>query len=355
MMRQVSPAQKIPREIQRIAAENRLGRPRLLCKSVKETGLYRLIGPGIMIVGCLIVGAFLLAYATVFQGWPLWQVALIPLVGVGWLIVGVWITLASFLTPWLRVYLCAHGLICTRREAEIIRWEQIERIWKHAGVDGRGHILRSCSLRLSDGTMFLFPGDLLHIEQLSALLENEVTRLRLPQAITAYYSGVPLIFGPVVVSAHGIGMKRGRSILAWDEVGDIKLDEMTLAIYKKGEARAWALVKVAGVPNVGVFQSLIARVKQELARNCLPHIVAYKAGFPVSFGSLSISRQGVMLDNGKISLSWNEIAGIAVGEREVMVRKKNAPDEWYALPLWMVPDVAMLKELLDYVMHGHLR
>lgn len=354
-MRQVSPAQKIPREIQRIAAENRLGRPRLLCKSVKETGLYRSVGPGIMIVGCLILAAFLLAYTTFFQGWPLWQVALIPLVGAGWLIVGAWITLASFLTPWLRVYVCAHGLIYARREAEILRWEQIERLWKHTSVDGRGHILRSCSLRRSDGATFLFPGDLQQVEQLSALLENEVTRLRLPQAIAAYYTGVPLIFGPVVVSSHGIGMKRGRSILAWDEVGDIKLDEMTIGIYKKGEARVWALVKVADVPNVGVFQGLIARIKQELARNCLPHIVAYKAGFPVSFGPLSISRQGVVLDNGKVSLPWDEIASIAVGEREVMVRKKSAVDGWHVLPLWMVPDAAMLKELLDYVMHGRLR
>jgi hypothetical protein len=81
-----------------------------------------------------------------------------------------------------------------------------------------------------------------------------------------------------------------------------------------------------------------------------PQLVAYKAGLPVSFGKLCISQQGVDIGDGKGILPWSEIASIGVGESEVIIRQGGESYKWHVLPIWMVSDAPVLKELLEHVM-----
>lgn len=351
-MQQVAPVpqQQIPLEIQGIAAAYQLGSPQKSYQPQKQATLYRFIGFCGLTFGCLIVIFFFMTYSALLDSLAVWQTLLIPVVGVTWLLLGFWILLSS--ASRVSIFVCPAGLIYVRRKAEIIRWDQIERLWKDIRVSKQTVVERLYTLRRSDDTLFLFTSELQDMETLGRLVEEEVTRRLLPRAIAAYRAGGPVVFDEVVVSVRGIGIKQGRRLLYWDDLAKVDIDETTCTFYKVGEREKWATVMIASIPNVRVLVGLIEHAKSERERYRSPHFVAYHAGLTVLFGQLSISMQGVDMGDGRGILPWSEIAGIGIGEREVMIRKKGQNMEWYALPIWQVKDVPALKELLDYIVRG---
>jgi hypothetical protein len=349
-MQQGSAAQRIPRAIQQIAEDQGLGPSQAVYQPAKDALLYRLLGLGVMSVGGLILLAFLLTYNSIFIWLSQWLGLLVLVVAVGWISIGAWIALTPSLYPHMRVFACPEGLICLRRDVEVILWHQIEKLWKDIARDNKGRDLRAYIVRCKDGRTIVFDNALRGIEDLGGRLEREVTRRHLPQTITSYVQGVPLIFGEIIVSEQGIGLRRGRKIRPWSEVENITIDETQVGIYGKDEEPL--VVSVARVPNVGILQELIAYTRQQCARAQLPQVVAYNAGLPVCFGRLSLSQQGLELDNGQL-LPWSEVASVGVGKDEIIIRRKSATGDWYALPLWMVSDPAGLKDLVDYIMLHH--
>jgi hypothetical protein len=344
-MQQGLAAQRIPRAIRQIAEEQGLGPPQAVYQPAQDSLLFRLLGLGVMSVGGLILAAFLLTYNSIFIWLSQWLGLLVLVIAAGWISIGAWIALTPFLYPRMRVFACPEGLICLRRDVEIILWHQIEKLWKDIVRNNRRRDMRAYIVRCKDGRTLVFDSALRGIEDLGARLEHEVTRRRLPQTITSYVQGVPLIFGEIIVSTQGIGLRRGK-IRPWSEVENITIDDTQVSIYGKDEEPL--VVNVAHVPDVGVLQELIAYTRQQCTRAQLPQVVAYNAGLPVRFGKLSLSRQGLELDNGQL-LPWDEVACIGVGIDEVIIRRKSAAEDWYALPLWMVADPADLKDLVDYI------
>ena len=306
-----------------------------------------------LIIGCLILLFFFITYDTLFSWWPILQAALIPLVGVAWLTLGAWLLLASYIAPRLSVFVYTEGLIYTKGRAEAILWSQMERIWKDVSIVGKDVVWRSCTIRRSDDALFVFTNELLDLAALGMRLEAEVTQRLLPRAMASYRAGGPVVFDEIAISARGIGVKPGRKLLTWDEFERLDLDEKEVSIYKKGEASVWATVKAARVPNIAVLKALMLSIKRETYYRQMPHIIAYNAGLAVSFGALSIGVQGIDIDNGKNMLPWSDIAGIGVGEDEVIIKRKSSERiEWYALPLWTISNVTALEELVEYILHG---
>src|SRR6185312_3600515 len=154
VMRQISPAQNIPREIQQCAATQQLGTPQIVSTHSKETRPNLLSGLFAMVIGCVIIGSFIVWYNDIFSWWPLWQEAFILLIGASWLCVGGWIMLTSVTYPRLRVFACPGGLIYAKSKPEIIRWDQIEGLWKDQHSKKGANRLCSYTLRRSDGAIF---------------------------------------------------------------------------------------------------------------------------------------------------------------------------------------------------------
>jgi hypothetical protein len=275
---------------------------------------------------------------------------LIPLVGVTWLILAAWIFLTPYIYPRLHIFVYRDGLIYARGKAEVLRWNQMERVWKDLDVGRKGPYTRSYTVRRSDNMLFVFTSELKNVEALGRLIEIEITRRLLPRALASYQAGGPVVFDEIVISPRGIGIKPGRKLLLWDEFERLSIDEKKVALYEKGMDAAWAVLKVASIPNVEVLKELIIHIQRELLLGQLPQIVDYNAGKIVTFGALQVSMQGIAIDNGKLLLPWNEIASIGVGECEVMFRRKDELSEWYALPLWKVTDIVDLKELISYIL-----
>ncbi len=343
-----------PRNIRGISPlVEQLGTPRAIYEPAKPPFLARILGPFCILLGALILCSFLFTYKELLNWWPLWEAAIVPIIGITWVMAGLWFTLTPLIHSRARVVICPKGLIYITRRAEAIPWNKIEELWKDVRTDSKLGIIRSYRVLRADGTTFALKNDLPSVEKLGRLLEREVTRHLLPGTITAYNNGTRIVFDEIAVSTQGIAVKQKRASLLWSDVEYITIDETSVSIYKKGEYWDWSTVPVARIPNVAVLKGLVDFVMGQRDSSPLFHMIAaYNAGFSVIFGNISISKQGVDMNNGKSTLSWSEIAGIGVGEREVIIRRRSRIEEWYALPIWMIPDASLLKDLVDYIMQG---
>ncbi len=343
-------AKSITYTLQRIAAQYQLGSSQATYEARKEPWLHRLPGIIALLVGAAVLAYFFHAYESLFVFWPSWQMALVPLIGAGWIIVGLWILLAPWLSPEVRIFVYTEGLIYTTRKFEIIRWGQMERFWKDIHIDRKQHKISSYVIRRNDRAFFVLKPNLVNGEKLGMLLEGEITHRLLPRAIAAFDAGDTIVFDNIAVSARSLRIKQGSKKLLWNEFERIHIDEQIIEVYKKGQAGVWASLHVAAVPNVEILRGLVRYAQQALEYRRVPAIAAYRAGLSVTFGPLTISQPGIVINNG--TLPWTEIAGIGVGESEVMIKRKGDPANWHVFPLWRIPDSSSLKELINYIMRN---
>jgi hypothetical protein len=351
-MSQGAPIQHLPFEIVGVATMHKLGTPERLFGPTKEPPLGRIMGIFSIVTGCLIIITFLFTYESLFSSWPTWQVGLILLVALAWLVLGAWILLAPMNDHRLRVFLCPDGLIYVRKKPEAIRWSQMERIWKNVRGDSDTDDPPVYIIRRSDDLLFTFDDELEYVNELGLLLEGEITRRLLPHAIAAFDAGGPVAFDEIVVSQRGIGVKEGRKWLSWQEFSGISMGETNITIYEKSSG-VWATIILASVPNVKILQRLVEYIVREQTLRQLPQIVDFNAGRVVHFGAVSMSKRNLVIDEdkpGKIAFDWSDIASVGITPSEMIVRRKGAEREWYTLPAWRIEDKAVLKDTIEYIM-----
>lgn len=143
----------------------------------------------------------------------------------------------------------------------IMRWDQIMALWKDITTDSKGRVSHSYTLHLTDGVTWTFTGDLVNVEELGAILEDEVTNHLLPHVLVAYRTGIPIHFAAITLSVHGISVQgEGQRFLPWSHVQHLHLDEASLSIYKIGGFWDWATIPISEIPNVGVLKRLADEV-----------------------------------------------------------------------------------------------
>jgi hypothetical protein len=348
----MQPVQQVPPQTQRLAAQYQLGELQAVYEPEKDPWLVRLPGLFALLLGAALLYYFFSAYNTIFGYWPTWQMIFVPLIGCGWLCVGLWMIFSPWIAREQRVFVYQDGLVYEARKAEAIRWSQMERIWKDVRFDRRMRKRCSYVVRRNDRAFFVFKSDLRDGEKLGIRLEEEITRRLLPRAIAAFEAGDAVLFDEVALSKRWLRVRQGSKKLAWRDVAGLRNDDKTLEINKKGTPTAWATLNVAAIPNVGVLSGLIEHAQREATLSL--QIVAYRSGLPVNFGPLTINQQGVKIERGAALLPWDEIAAIGVGASELIIRRKDSPQSWYAFPLWTIPDVPGLTELLNYIMRTSL-
>ena len=225
-------------------------------------------------------------------------------------------------------------------------------LWKIPASNQTNNAAYAYTIRRVDGKTFALTTELSNLALLGERLEDEVTRRLLPRAIATYKSGAPLYFGDIAVMPQGISARRGGKLLAWDKIENVTLNDATVSIHRKGNSRDWETMDIAEVPNASIFKGIVDYILREHARNQHPHIAAFNEGAPICFGGLSISRRGIELHDNQLRLPWGEIAGIGVGENEVIIHARGKVQEWYILPLWRLSDAPRLQELVEYIMRG---
>ncbi len=346
----MQPVRQVPPQTQRLAAQYQLGELQAVYEPGKDSWLIRLPGLFALLVGAALLYYFFSAYNTIFGFWPAWQMVFVPLIGCGWLCVGLWMIFSPWVAREQRIFVYQDGLVYAAQKAEVIRWSQMERIWKDVRVDRRMRKSYSYVVRRNDRAFFSFKSDLRDGKKLGTRLEEEITRRLLPRAIAAFEAGDAVLFDEVALSKRWLRVRQGSKKLAWRDFAGLRNDDQTLELYKKGTPGAWATLKVATIPNVAVLSGLVEHAQREATLAASIQITAYRSGLPVNFGPLTINQQGVKIERGAALLPWNEIAAIGVGASELIIRRKDSPQNWYAFPLWMISDVPGLTELLNYIL-----
>lgn len=337
--------------------------------------LLRLIGPLCILFGLLILGVFWHEYELLFSWWTLVQVNLLLGVSAVWLLVGLVLMMLLNFSARLRILVCTHGLISLKRRAMVIAWNDIRQFWKDIRITDRATVTRVYTIRAIDKHTLVLNNDIPDVARLGRLIERKVTRMRLPSLLDAYFAGQLISFEQIALQKEGVSIKReqiGRArqvkqgkrsrkkqlavqgqleTLPWNEIEHISVDDTALSIYRKGQYWDWYTLPVARIPNADILKSMVDTIEYEQHKGPLQrNISLYHANIPVTFGDIRISAQGVDIDHGKIVLAWNELAGVGVGEQEVILKRKGRFEEWYALPLWRVENLEHLKDLVEYIL-----
>jgi hypothetical protein len=367
--------QVVPEAIERRAEKYRLGQMQGVYAFRRQVPLGYVLGPLSMVIGCLILALFVLLYVDAWPqltnavgaldllnvaDWQNWQVVLLLFVGIAWLLVGVWMIVAARLVRNMRVYVYEYGLISLRVQAMVVMWQDVVSLWKDVRVNGRSgngkkQEKRVFTLQCADDRLVRFDDELVDIEKLGTMLEDTVTRRLLPGVIATYEAGSVVVFADVAVSLRGVAIRRARQLLPWQDVAGVTIDDHTLTLYHFHKDGVWASLSVASIPNIGVLKALLEYAMRDLSHLRLPGVLAtYDAGLALDFGALRVSQSGVEVvqgnGSGGVRLPWDEVASVAVGEHEVLMRRRGARSDWYTVPLSAVYDAPLLKALLEHLM-----
>jgi hypothetical protein len=248
------------------------------------------------------------------------------------------------------------GLIALKGEQRVIaRWDQIEKFWKNVQIgrspDSSDYF--EYNIQLTDGTYYRFTDNLdPGVSNLGRRIEQEVTRLLLPQAIASCTGGTEMSWDGLRVSPTLLTVDRDdvhRSV-PLDDLEVVTLDEEKLAIFRKSERQAWYKQRVETIANVAVFKGLVDHLLQEHIRSQLPLVIAtYGDGTPLVFGRVTLTPHGIDVDQGKKQLPWDELSTVEVTDDQVSIRsRRDILRTWQRLARWMVPNAALLEELVQY-------
>ena len=160
-------------------------------------------------------------------------------------------------THYQRVYLCTSGLLCQRLNTiepfEPIHWHLI----KTVNYDTVGN----CQIHRNDGAVFLFSSPLQQLGDLCAHIEQAIIPHHLPQLLTSYRDGLPIVFGPLRINQQGLGLtEKNVTLFSWDKIQGIerRFDNLILNLYNN---RSLGLPLTAHeIPGVNLAQALIRTV-----------------------------------------------------------------------------------------------
>lgn len=96
-------------------------------------------------------------------------------------------------------------------------------------------------------------------DQLAQIIQQEVTDQQLPRAIADFNAGVPLRFGPLMVTPEGI--EHGRQLLPWSEFGKFATSRHGhFVVHAQQGVTSWARVDMVKMTNIFTLLALVDRI-----------------------------------------------------------------------------------------------
>lgn len=160
------------------------------------------------------------------------------------------------------VYVFEHGFLFKKgNEApQPFRWDQVEAVWYQVTRHYRNGIYTGTThryrVRRKDGYQIVLNDRFTNVGQLGDTINNQVTKVLLPQVIAAYNAGQTITFGPLSVNRQGLLNVLGN-LLPWSEITGIDIQRGYVAVSRAGKWLKWSNQPVANIPNVFVFIALV--------------------------------------------------------------------------------------------------
>jgi hypothetical protein len=201
-----------------------------------------------------------------------------------------------------RAWGCPGGLVYTQNgQMSSVRWSEISQIWRKIGmINGVmtviGYIVqtrnaqqfefsllggayagllnafggnRGGSLSISSGagemvnaggfTQISGMVDLSEYAGLGDLLEEQMLKFQLPNALETYRSGGTIGFGRFVVRRQGLS--DGARELAWAEVDRVQISVPAIQITKKPASMVWFNLSAANTPNMAMLAAVLNTIQ----------------------------------------------------------------------------------------------
>jgi hypothetical protein len=148
-----------------------------------------------------------------------------------------------------------HGLIDSRKGSmQVIRYEEIKSIYISAVMSS--YLL---TLETHNKKKIKINEHITNIDHLRIILEQQLVRQQLPDAIALYQQGDSIIFDNLQVSQGGL--MAGKRTLPWSEFGTADIQRsgkfVYLMIFKKDVRQEWAGVRRNNFPNIALFLALV--------------------------------------------------------------------------------------------------
>lgn len=235
------------------AAHHRLGEP-LACivhppQPISRLGILAILIGLVLLVALAQLAPFL---STLL---PLWQIVLVLLIALMWLLVGLWLLIASMM-PSARVVslLCTGGIVWSyRRSLKTIRWLEIESLWRKTT---HGSAIRY-EIRLRDGRIVTLDSRVPGAEKLARFVEGVVISRHRTSLMQAYQNGATLKFGPLCISHDGLRVSEHPEVLLWDQIKYVRNEKGVLHIQAKHTTTLWATIPLSTIPNVCLLGAMI--------------------------------------------------------------------------------------------------
>jgi hypothetical protein len=178
---------------------------------------------------------------------------------------GVMLVVRAFRSLGLRVLAFPEGLLRVQRDdTQTLFWDEVQtvRITTHAGGWNRvwyGALVYTVERRTKPPLSF--DDALPRLPELGGILTAATLPHLLRQARAAYDTGGTVAFGKLRVSRQGISSE--KDTLPWHQLEEVKFDDTSVSIHKKGKWTKWFHGKLADFPNFHVLRGLIEQVNAE--------------------------------------------------------------------------------------------
>lgn len=266
MIQQVQPGQKqlFLADVYQLAAMHQIGTPMREYKN--GTVITMLVG---ILASVLSGAAIIFGLSVVFDLLPGFHsvrgIGLLLLFAVFGLRYGISRTRMAWWYRGRRIYLGTDGVMCVQAgNGEAIRWDQITAVQKiFVGGSNNLYYLKRYILWRPDGMQLELNPAVPEFEELEKVVEQEVNRRLLPEAIAAFEAGGSVNFGPISLNAQGVSLQGGQKFLPWSAIQSIEVNNGFISCKKKGTFAGSEQVLTSGMPNLCVFTGLLNFLKEK--------------------------------------------------------------------------------------------
>ncbi|MCB8942285.1 MAG: hypothetical protein H6658_00785 [Ardenticatenaceae bacterium] len=96
------------------------------------------------------------------------------------------------------------------------------------------------------------------------------------------------------------------------------------------------------------IQQLSDTIQREITNRQLPKaIAAYNAGNTVTFGSLTVSKNGI--SNGKETIPWHDVDEVKLQQGALTIRKKDKWLNWSSVTVGSTPNIYVFLNMVDQI------
>jgi hypothetical protein len=142
-------------------------------------------------------------------------------------------------------------------------------------------------------------------------------------------------------AGHRLVCRGGREVVLPVEYANVLDPYRNVGRFVAAAMPAEAAATVPRFPTLGEV------VEESLNRKLLPGAInSYQRGERVSFGPLSLDRQGIRIPADDALLAWQEVENVATDGPVLVITRRGSRDAWRTLDEAVVPNVSVLKALI---------